>query len=182
MVAPATARVSLRDYQLALSERLQSAGTGARLPSRLGVQVGGAGWFVGWQAAGEVLPGPPISLVPLARPWFKGVANVRGNLYSVTDFAALLGGESLRLTAEARLLLLNERFHSGAALLVARSLGLRAMEGLTPQPASGSLPLERAQYSDGDGRPWKELDLAGLLLIVASLQASLWRALTIGFF
>ena len=173
MVAPATARVSLRDYQLALSERLQSAGTGARLPSRLGVQVGGAGWLVELQDAGEVIPVPPISLVPLARPWFKGVANVRGNLYSVTDFAALLGGESLRLTAEARLLLLNERFHSGAALLVARSLGLRAMEGLTPQPASDSVPWVRAQYSDGDGRTWKELDVAALLQSDAFLETSL---------
>jgi len=172
MTAPATARVSLRDYQLALSERLQSASADARLPSRLGVQVGGAGWLVELQDAGEVIPVRPISPVPLARPWFKGVTNVRGNLYSVTDFAAFLGGESLRLTSEARLLLLNERFRSGAALLVARSLGLRAMDGLVAQPASDSAPWVRTQYRDGDGRTWKELDVAALLQSDAFLEAS----------
>jgi len=172
MAAPATARISLRDYQLALSERLQSAGAGARLPSRLGLQVGGAAWLVELQDAGEVIPVPPISLVPLARPWFKGVANVRGNLYSVTDFAAFLGGASARVTGEARLLLLNERFRSGAALLVGRSLGLRALDGLTSQPASDRVPWVRAQYSDGDGRIWKELDVAALLQSAAFLEAS----------
>jgi twitching motility protein PilI len=195
MAAPATARISLRDYQLALSERLQSAGAGARLPSRLGLQVGGAAWLVELQDAGEVIPVPPISLVPLARPWFKGVANVRGNLYSVTDFAAFLGGASARVTGEARLLLLNERFRSGAALLVGRSLGLRALDGLTLQrsgaallvgrslglraldgltlqPASDRVPWVRAQYSDGDGRIWKELDVAALLQSAAFLEAS----------
>jgi hypothetical protein len=78
----------------------------------------------------------------------------------------------LRLSGEARLLLLNERFHSGAALLIARSLGLRAMDGLTAQPASDSAPWVRAQYSDGEGRTWKELDVAALLQSDAFLEAS----------
>jgi twitching motility protein PilI len=173
MTAPATARVSLRDYQLALSERLQNAGTGARLPSKLGMQVAGAGWLVDLQDAAEVIPVPPISPVPLAHSWFKGVTNVRGNLYGVSDFSGFLGGEPIRLTAEARLLILNERFRSGAALLVARSLGLRAVEELTPQPAERSVAWVRAQYTDAQGRTWKELDVAALLQTEAFLEASL---------
>jgi twitching motility protein PilI len=173
MAAPAAARVSLREYQLALSERLQNAGTGARLPSRLGVQVGSAGWLVELQDAGEVIPVPPISPVPLARPWFKGVTNVRGNLYSVTDFSAFLGGALVTLGAEARLLLLNERFHSGAALLVRRSLGLRAIDELTPQSTDGSMPWVRAQYTDLEGHIWKELDVAALVQTEAFLETSL---------
>ena len=38
-----------------------------------------------------MIPVPPITPVPLTRPWFRGVANVRGNLYSVVDFAAFVG-------------------------------------------------------------------------------------------
>ena len=34
---------------------------------------------------------PAIATVPLTQPWFLGVANIRGNLYSVVDFAGFVG-------------------------------------------------------------------------------------------
>jgi len=167
-----TGRVSLREYQLALSERLQSAEAGAGLPSKLGVQVGGEGWLVELADAAEVIPVPPISAVPLARGWFKGVANVRGNLYSVSDFSAFLGAEAVKLSADARLLVLSERFRCGAALLVERSLGLRALGELTPQSVAAPTPWIRGQYSDAEGRIWKELDVAALVQHEAFLEVS----------
>ena len=91
-------RLSLRDYQLELSARLQRAETDGRAASKLGLEAGGAAWLVDLTEAGEMLPVPPISAVPLARPWFRGVANIRGNLYSVVDFAAFLGGEATAIT------------------------------------------------------------------------------------
>jgi len=167
-----TGRISLREYQLALSERLQSAEAGARLPSRLGLQVGGEGWLIELVDAAEVIPVPPISPVPLARGWFKGVASVRGNLYSVSDFSAFLGGEPAKLTAEARLLVLSERFRCGAALLVERSLGLRALGELTAQSVAPPTPWVRGQYSDAEGRIWKELDVAALVQHETFLEVS----------
>src|SRR5207237_7904030 len=134
------ARVSLRDYQLALSERLQSAQAGARASSKLGLRMGGEAWLVDLMEAGEVMPVPSISPVPLARPWFKGVANVRGNLYSVTDFSAFVGAKAVKISEQARLLIIAERFRVGAALLVERSLGLRHADSLTPQPLAGVQP------------------------------------------
>ncbi|TMH21647.1 MAG: chemotaxis protein CheW, partial [Betaproteobacteria bacterium] len=85
-------------------------------------------WLVDLTEAGEVIPVPPISPVPLARAWFKGVANVRGNLYGISDFAAFLGAAPALASGEARLVLISETFRSGAALLVQRSLGLRNAE------------------------------------------------------
>lgn len=167
-----TGRISLREYQLALSERLQSAAAGAGLPSKLGLQVGGEGWLVELADAAEVIAVPAISPVPLARGWFRGVANVRGNLYSVSDFSAFLGGEPVKLTANARLLVLSERFRSGAALLVERSLGLRALGELTPQSAATPMRWVRGQYGDAEGRIWKELDVAALVQHEAFLEAS----------
>ena len=172
-LAEVTGRISLREYQLALSERLQGAEAGARLPSRLGVRVGGEGWLVDLQDAAEVIPVPAVFPVPLAKPWFRGVANVRGNLYSVSDLRAFLGGEALEASAEARLLVLHERFRSGAAVLVERSLGLRSLEELTPQSVGQPAPWLRAQYSDAEGRMWKELDIAALLQDAAFLEVSI---------
>src|SRR5262245_30302866 len=118
-------RLSLRDYQRELAERLRQADS-ARSASKLGVQVGAQSWLIDLVEAGEVMPVPPVTAVPLSRPWFRGVANVRGNLYSVVDFAAFLGaGTSAGGGEGARLLLLGERFRSAAALLIDRSLGLR---------------------------------------------------------
>ena len=85
-----TPRLSLRDYQRELAERLRQADS-TRSASKLGVQVGSETWLIDLVEAGEVIPVPPITPVPLTRPWFRGVANVRGNLYSVVDFAAFLG-------------------------------------------------------------------------------------------
>ena len=155
------ARISLRDYQRDLAERLRKAGAGRSL-SKLGLQVGDEAWLVDLADAGEVLPVPPITPVPLTRPWFRGVANIRGNLYSVVDFPAFLGQSPVVASEQSRLLLLGERFRLGAALLVDRSLGLRDPGQLEPaeaQPAAWT----RGQYADADGRQWKELNLQQLV-------------------
>jgi twitching motility protein PilI len=175
MAAGVSRAGSLREYQLALSERLQSAGAGVRAASKLVLQVGQEGWLVDLREAGELIPPPAISPVPLARPWFKGVANVRGNLYSVTDFSAFLGGEPTAAGEQARLLLINERFRSGAALLVDRSLGLRDPGELEPRGDAGASqpPFVRAVFADGQGKLWKELDVAALIQDQGFLEASL---------
>ena len=154
------ARISLRDYQRELAERLRNAQVGAAA-SMLGVQVDDEAWLVDLREAGEVIPVPPITPLPLTRPWFKGVANIRGNLYSVVDFPAFLQKRPVAQGDQARLLLLGERFRLGAALLIDRSLGLRNPEKL--ERRDGTLAAwARAQFADAEGRLWKELDVAQL--------------------
>jgi len=154
-------QTSLRDYQRDLAERLRNA-QGAANASMLGVQVDDQAWLVDLREAGEVIPVPPIAPLPLTRPWFKGLTNIRGNLYSVVDFPAFLQRKPVVLTDQSRLLLLGDRFRLGAALLVDRSLGLRNPAQL--ERRKGALPAwARAQYADAEGRVWKELDLTQLV-------------------
>ena len=157
-------RVSLRDYQRALVERLRSAGAG-RSASKLGMQVGTESWLVDLADAGEVLPVPAISAVPLTRPWFKGVTSIRGMLYSVVDLAAFMGGPAAAISEQARLLLIGERFRLGSALLIDRSLGLRNPEQLKAREGGAqAAPWLKAEYDDVDGsRQWKELDMVQLV-------------------
>ncbi|MGH2362725.1 MAG: chemotaxis protein CheW, partial [bacterium] len=117
-------RTSLRDYQRKLAERLRG-GQGHRATSKLGVRVGTENWMVDLADAGEIIPVPPVTPVPLTRPWFKGMTNIRGNLYCVVDFSAFLGGAPAPITDQSRLLLIGGRFRTGSALLIDRSLGLR---------------------------------------------------------
>jgi twitching motility protein PilI len=153
-------RTSLREYQRQLAERLKSAGAG-RLSSKLGLQAAGKGWLVDLREASEMIPVPPITPVPLTKPWFKGVANIRGNLFTVIDFPAFVGGAAAALNEQARLLLIGERFRTQAALLVERSLGLRNPEHLRAL-AGDPGPWARARYEDPEGRQWMELDLPEL--------------------
>ena len=163
------ARTSLRDYQRELSARLQSAGSG-RAATKLGLQVGAESWLVDLSDAGEVIPVPPITPVPLTRPWFRGVTNIRGNLYSVVDFPAFLGGAAVALGDQARLLLLGGRFRMGSALLVDRSLGLRNLEQLQPRETGAPRsPWVRAEFGDAEGERWKELDVPQLVQLAEFL-------------
>jgi twitching motility protein PilI len=166
-------RISLRDYQRELAERLRQADS-ARSASKLGVQVGDQNWLIDLVEAGEVIPVPPITSVPLARPWFRGVANVRGNLYSVVDFAEFLGTGVSGAGDQARLVILGERFRSAAALLVDRSLGLRNPAQLRArQPAAGRAAWLRAEYDDDAGARWSELDVAALVQDAEFLSVAL---------
>ena len=61
--------------------------------------MGGDNWFVALHQVSEVIPVPPTVPVPLTQPWFRGVANVRGNLYSMVDFSAFQGGDADRPAA-----------------------------------------------------------------------------------
>ena len=45
-------------------------------------------WILALADAVEVLPVPKLTRAPLSKSSYAGLANVRGNLYSVVDFAA----------------------------------------------------------------------------------------------
>jgi twitching motility protein PilI len=156
-------RLSLRDYQRALAVRLREAGS-RRTTFKLGLQVDGEDWLVDLADAGEVIPVPAITPVPLTRPWFRGVTNIRGNLYSVVDFSAFLGGAAVTIGEQTRLLLLGEHFRTGSALLVSRSLGLRNPALLQLRaPGGARAPWTKSEYGDAEGRTWKELDVPQLV-------------------
>ena len=134
-------RINLRAFQQELSERLKHK-TAAQVGNmRLALECADANWLVRLSDTGEVLPLPPqVVPVPLTRPWFLGIANVRGALYGVVDFASFvsgraakrgsgpagIGGSGQPVTSGARLVLLGSRFTDiRAGLLVEKVLGLR---------------------------------------------------------
>jgi twitching motility protein PilI len=130
----------------------------------LALQIGEEGWLVDLKDAGEVIPVPRISPVPLTRPWFKGVTNIRGNLFSVVDFPAFTGSAAVAVSEHSRLLLIGERFRLGGALLVDRSLGLRNPAQLKALAREANDPSwVKGRFEDEEGRVWKELDVAQLV-------------------
>ena len=157
-------RTGLREFQLSVAERLRTASTRAALSSKLGFQVGADNWFVALHQVSEVVPVPAPVPVPRTHSWFRGVANVRGNLYSIVDFAAFQGRDPIGAGMERRVILVSDRLVAGAGLLVSRMLGLRSPEqfNAAARPADAP-PWVGAAYTDAGGTRWLELDLPRLV-------------------
>jgi twitching motility protein PilI len=103
---------------------------------------------------------PALTPVPLTRSWLRGIANVRGLLYAVNDFAAFQGGASTGVAGETRLLLPHAKFGTNSALLVSRVLGLRALEDFENADSgpADARPWVSARLVDTQGRVWLRLD------------------------
>lgn len=162
----ARTKLNLQAYQQDILARLKSLTESGHAPlsSKLGVRIGGTDWLVSLADISEVLPVPEIMPVPLTHPWFIGMANVRGNLYALTDLAGFLAYPQTVVTSESRVLLAHNQFGVNAGLLVDRLLGLRNLEDMQLHDNSGDKPawqLER--YKDVDGQIWDELDIGVLL-------------------
>ena len=156
-------RGSLREFQAHLATRLAGAGDRSAA-GLLGIQAGADYWLLSLADSGEIIPLTPLSSVPLTKHWFVGIANIRGNLYSVADFSAFQGKEATPQNASSRLLLIGTRHGNNAALLVTRMLGLRNLETLTPVVADPNAPAwAREAYTDNEGRRWKMLNVRELL-------------------
>ncbi len=157
-------RISLHEFQAGLARRLADA-RDTRASALLAVQVGQRNWLIDLTEAGEILAVPPLATVPLAEPWFRGLASVRGNLFGVVDFAAFHGDAPIPPVGHARLLLIGVRHELNCAILVSRALGLRSIEDF--EVASSATDPERPWVGDvlhdSLGTPWTRLKVAELL-------------------
>jgi twitching motility protein PilI len=151
-------RLNLREFQQNLSNRIHAKDRSAERITTLGVQIAGQHWLVEMTDISEVLPLPSLTYVPLSKPWFRGVANVRGSLYCIADMADYLGGGATVNDAANRVLLVAERHEFNAALLVERVLGLRDAKAWQQSNVEGLV-----EYRDEQGVLWRKLDVVGLL-------------------
>ncbi len=165
---------SLRDFQTQLAAKLKAAQAATGPSSKLGFIAGGRNWLVSLEQVNEVVTVPELIAVPWVRPWFSGVASVRGALYGCTDLGVFLGMSEALPQGEAHLLLAHPRFGVNAALRIERTLGLRAVDGLMPEPAPDTAsPWVAAHWRGSDDQVWAELDVEKLVAAPAFLEAGL---------
>jgi len=156
----------LREFQQNLIDRLQAAGTSEERVTTMGIQIAGRNCLVDMEDISEVLPVPILEAVPFARHWFRGMANVRGNLYGVVDLAAYEGSGITKDDVSNRILLVANRYSFNVALLVDRVLGLR--DARQWRQVDGV----ETEFQDEQGATWKKLDVSGLLKQAEFLQIS----------
>lgn len=171
----AARRMRLREFQSQLVERMKSARSAEHAYSKqLGVVIGGQRWLLNLQAAGEIVSVGAITGVPLTQPWFLGLANVRGSLISVIDFAGFQGLAPTTIDADARIVAFSPALSFNSGLLVSKVLGLRNVDEMEPQTEVAGEPTSWSSkhYLDRNSQCWSELDVSLLIQNPRFLQVS----------
>lgn len=154
----------LREFHEAVVARLQhlQSEDAQRIASKLGAAIGGSRWLLDLGSIGEVVAAPKWVPVPMTRPWYLGVANIRGNLYGVADLSLFLGSGATPQDPDNRLVLMHPRYGINCGLLVRRIHGLRNPEQFKLLDQEGLPPYVSGRYADSEGAPWQELDCGAL--------------------
>ncbi len=99
-------------------EDLQQAWTG------VGFRLHGVPLVAAIEEIAEIMPPPAMARVPMAQPWLKGLANVRGTLIPVVDLHHYLFGEPMEESKFSRVVV--ARHETGdVGILVEGMLGQR---------------------------------------------------------
>jgi twitching motility protein PilI len=113
-----------RRARIAAQGQPESVATG---PEWVGIafRLGGEAFLLAREETREVLAHPTsVTRVPGARPWIRGLSNVRGQLLPVVDLRAFLGAGPSAVTRTSRVLVANHR-EIPAGLVVDEVMGFR---------------------------------------------------------
>lgn len=172
-------REAIRELQARLASRLQAASVEGVSVAWLAVRAGGHNYLLPLGQSGEIYPLSNLQLVPYARPWFRGVLNIRGGLYGVVDLAAFVadsGGASRAEppAQELSVVTFNGALEVNCALQVDGLSGLRGGDAFASSaPPSPSDPVYFGnRFIDSAGEQWQEINLRTLSLFPQFLSIS----------
>jgi twitching motility protein PilI len=162
---------NLKDFQNQLTSKLQSPDARMMGNSLLGFRVAGLNWLINLEDINEVLPVPAILAVPGTKRWFRGVANIRGNLYAVSDLGDYLSGNPTPESGHNRLLLAHNRLGANVALLVDQTLGLKHPAQLMQDAGHPEQEFVSRLFHDEQAQRWAEIRFATLIATPAFMAA-----------
>lgn len=163
-------RQSLKDLQVRLAERLTAARTEAATASWLAVEASGQRFLIPLVQSGEIFSWASLQPVPYTKPWYVGVASLRGGLYGVVDLGQLVVHEPIggrvgdRITSESRLVSLHAALGVNSVLWIDRLLGLRNPSMFVSVDEALARPHAwfARRLTDPQGNEWQELNLQAL--------------------
>ena len=117
----------------------------------------GVGVAVLLEEMNELLEVPHCTRLPRVKPWVKGVANVRGKLTPIIDFAGFLGGRLTSAPKRQRVILV-ERDDISAGLIVDEVLGMKHFRVDAYSEERAGIPPPMSPFVPGlfftDGEAW----------------------------
>jgi twitching motility protein PilI len=162
-------REALRAFQSRLASRLQEARTSGAAAAWLAVEAAGSKFLFPLNHAGEIFPWRAVQPVPHARPWFLGVANLRGGVSGVVDLGAFVthAPPSLRsdiAQSQCRLVAFSDALNINCVVLIDKLLGLKGVESFVASvaPSAEAPEFFGHSYVDSQGAAWQEINLQAL--------------------
>lgn len=147
--------------------RVDAAAGQAESWTGLGFRIADAWLTAPREDVREVINPPSMTRVPNARPWLRGVANVRGEILPIIDLRQFLGLPSAEELRSQRVLVFNsERVPAG--FLVDEVAGYRQFGVNEQRPEVQEGREQFAPYLLGgfvrEGQPWLALSLHKIVL------------------
>jgi twitching motility protein PilI len=175
----------LRDRPFALLRELERRGraiAGGRQDAvgrewvGVAFRLGAETFLVAREETREVMALPSfLTRVPGARPWIRGLANVRGQLLPVIDLRQYLGSGTTQASRNVRVIVVNHR-DIPAGLLVDEVLGFRRFADPEFQQEAPPTLVRCERYLAGafrrSGESWPVLSLKLLVEHPGFLQAA----------
>ena len=122
----------------------------------------------------ELIPVPRITRVPGVKPWFLGIANLRGTVIPVIDLGAFPYGQTTAPTVGSRVVIVpaGDWFYG---LLAGETIGMRHFGTQTRLPNLETVETELREYLSAgfrsEGRLWLMFDPNLLLSDLRFLEA-----------
>ncbi len=161
-------RKTLRDLQSRLAEKLQAvrAGDIASSAAWLAVVSDDSKYLFPLSQSGEIFPWTVTHKVAHTQDWYLGVANLRGSLFGIADFASFVkqskpSVHSQVSRSESRFVTLSNTLEVNCALFVDRLEGLRSAESFkeSMKPEENAPSYFGHTYIDLNGVHWQEINL-----------------------
>ena len=157
--------IDLVEFQNRLNESLNSFQNMGELTSLLGFVSGGVRWLINLNDLHEIESVPSsekIQRIYLTKNWVMGVANYKGNIFTLVDFQQFLGKKATQADMNARSLLLHPRHNIQTALIVNEVTGLLAVNEMTKVREGGDKSWVKTQLKSKDGLVWNLINVEAL--------------------
>lgn len=135
-------RGSLKEYQDEILKKMELSRQAnvTDLVLYFGFFSSGKNFLIDGRHVMEMTTASKLEPIPIAKPWAVGAANIKGSVFSVTDFSMLVGGEK---TKRGKFIVLNDEVMPGSALLIGGLSGLFEKESIgsaVKDPEMSGLP------------------------------------------
>ena len=181
---------ALRELQERIATQLQQASSDAGLAaSWLGVRLGEQKLLLPLQQSGEIYAMTAVQPLAYTKPWFLGVAHLRGNIYGVIELGAFIPSTAQAAVAppidraRSNLIGINDAFGLNVVFRVDGLEGLRNPDAFTRSETPSNAPAYLgATFFDDNNTAWQEVHLQALIqdpqfLDIAAVMAPTEHAL-----
>lgn len=114
---------SLRDYQDIILKKMDAARMSdvGQMDLLFGFRAANKNFLISGKDVSKLSTPSVLEPIPVSKPWAVGAANIKGSVYSVTDFSVLIGGNFI---VRGKFLILESEVMPGSALLIESLTGL----------------------------------------------------------